>query len=1074
MQDTGSANTADHVTGCVDNSAHAETHSVFSQLSSSSVSNTASSASKSSSLDVSERSNSEADLLSSKKANTVNRLNPNLSSKVATNLESSQSSNASSNINQFQASQVATFSSPFLSSQAQQIQGEKLNEQQSPQKFHQKKQGLDPHNLNQNAVDWQELNQYDSNEAQNWEQNELHQYDSNGAQDWEQYESNQRYASYYSPHPTSFFFQEDDYVIPDDWLEQAIFEDDQDLQLMPDLFEYELAALNACSVELQNNPSKLQTLLKKLKDPNVSAKQASKILRELLCTNGWFCHQLGSNYALRLGQVVMSQKICCALQQKNRTLQIIEAGTGVGKTYAYLLPLLLFRAKSLISTHTKVLQDQLVDKDLPNLLRLLKLETQVSYCGLKGKANYLCHFKLDKLEPPVFLNHLKNYRQNNSPAHTKQYQTSDSHNSYDNSGSNNGDLDANYESLNPYTTPSTNGANKLPEHIMQNFKQEQEKLHQVFDERIRKILLQVRDYLLWSIKNSATSIPTSNLTPDHRPIFCGEIDHVFQRLQEPLNLSDEDVALCLAHLDEIRAYFSCNASPCVFCRACFTDGESFICFYEQAYQLACLSDIAVVNHALMCSKAIPIKTVENSLTNTAQQSFIYQQLIEVTKELTASWQPPSNHMLTSSSTDERAPHTMGNASNFHTMNNTAGFNIDNAANNFEGDFFDRMEHFTSSNLSVSSDCILQALKQVCSKYQINSMQLSMLINNNAETWMQKLQQQLNMLQDPFDVGYTAASWQVNALTLSLEFLDEYTSVFKNIDSLFAQFNTNEFDATSTSNNYSADSQHTGLNSNDDNFDYSRHWNDFNSGDLEHIAHADPSDHQHIDHADSGDSQHINNANAEYSQQTASASNTANYAQANTSNSADNNSFDDMGYKIDPLLEQRTTVVFDEAHELEKVFNSIYSQSLHSRSIQNFIQDLSKLKDRCGIEVPNLHETANACRRLLQTFMALEEGDYDFREFKYLLRNGVTWLQGFYDNPHLRSPLSPSQPYPYVDNVDTPAKQAARKKLRALLTVSLKEINIIIISLFLIMIFITLLSLFVATCKRLKISVTLSK
>ncbi|HEX5640557.1 MAG TPA: ATP-dependent DNA helicase [Burkholderiaceae bacterium] len=75
---------------------------------------------------------------------------------------------------------------------------------------------------------------------------------------------------------------------------------------------------------------------------------------------------------------------------------VAEAGTGTGKTFAYLVPVLLAGGKVLISTGTKPLQDQLFRKDLPAVLASLKLA--VATALLKGRANYLCLHRLDRAE----------------------------------------------------------------------------------------------------------------------------------------------------------------------------------------------------------------------------------------------------------------------------------------------------------------------------------------------------------------------------------------------------------------------------------------------------------------------------------------------------------------------------------------------------------------------------------------------------------------------------------------------------------------------------------------------------
>ena len=78
---------------------------------------------------------------------------------------------------------------------------------------------------------------------------------------------------------------------------------------------------------------------------------------------------------------------------RDQTTLVAEAGTGTGKTYAYLIPCLLSGKKALISTATKTLQDQLFHKDVPMLVRALGLPTRVQ--NLKGRANYLCRYRVD-------------------------------------------------------------------------------------------------------------------------------------------------------------------------------------------------------------------------------------------------------------------------------------------------------------------------------------------------------------------------------------------------------------------------------------------------------------------------------------------------------------------------------------------------------------------------------------------------------------------------------------------------------------------------------------------------------
>ena len=89
-------------------------------------------------------------------------------------------------------------------------------------------------------------------------------------------------------------------------------------------------------------------------------------------------------------QIQLAGAIAQAIHQK--TTLVAEAGTGTGKTFAYLIPCLLSGKKALISTATKTLQDQLFHKDLPMLVRALGLSSRVQ--NLKGRANYLCRYRV--------------------------------------------------------------------------------------------------------------------------------------------------------------------------------------------------------------------------------------------------------------------------------------------------------------------------------------------------------------------------------------------------------------------------------------------------------------------------------------------------------------------------------------------------------------------------------------------------------------------------------------------------------------------------------------------------------
>ena len=92
----------------------------------------------------------------------------------------------------------------------------------------------------------------------------------------------------------------------------------------------------------------------------------------------------------RTQQLEMALAIESAIQ--NNQQLVVEAGTGTGKTFAYLVPALLSGGKVIISTGTKTLQDQLFNKDLPTVRDALKIPVTVAV--LKGRANYVCHHHL--------------------------------------------------------------------------------------------------------------------------------------------------------------------------------------------------------------------------------------------------------------------------------------------------------------------------------------------------------------------------------------------------------------------------------------------------------------------------------------------------------------------------------------------------------------------------------------------------------------------------------------------------------------------------------------------------------
>jgi ATP-dependent DNA helicase DinG len=125
-------------------------------------------------------------------------------------------------------------------------------------------------------------------------------------------------------------------------------------------------------------------------------------------------------YEFRRGQLQMAQAVEQALEEKRHL--IVEAGTGTGKTLAYLMPVIRSGKRVIISTGTKNLQEQLFYKDIPFLERALFGELasggessnrRLSVCYMKGRNNYLCRKKLyDLTDQPVLsgLEEIEQYR----------------------------------------------------------------------------------------------------------------------------------------------------------------------------------------------------------------------------------------------------------------------------------------------------------------------------------------------------------------------------------------------------------------------------------------------------------------------------------------------------------------------------------------------------------------------------------------------------------------------------------------------------------------------------------------
>ena len=104
-------------------------------------------------------------------------------------------------------------------------------------------------------------------------------------------------------------------------------------------------------------------------------------------------------YEHRPGQIQMAQAIADAMEQNCHLC--VEAGTGTGKTLAYLLPVIFSNKRVVISTATKNLQEQLFFRDLPFLEKALG--RKLSVCYMKGRSNYLCWNRLEDIEGEAYL-----------------------------------------------------------------------------------------------------------------------------------------------------------------------------------------------------------------------------------------------------------------------------------------------------------------------------------------------------------------------------------------------------------------------------------------------------------------------------------------------------------------------------------------------------------------------------------------------------------------------------------------------------------------------------------------------
>jgi len=114
--------------------------------------------------------------------------------------------------------------------------------------------------------------------------------------------------------------------------------------------------------------------------------------------NGGLIAKYHKEYEYRAGQIKMAEAVLRAFEEKKHL--IVEAGTGTGKTMAYLVPAiaaaLAKKQRVIISTGTKNLQEQLMEKDIPFLQKVMPKKFTAAY--MKGRSNYACLYKIKKAE----------------------------------------------------------------------------------------------------------------------------------------------------------------------------------------------------------------------------------------------------------------------------------------------------------------------------------------------------------------------------------------------------------------------------------------------------------------------------------------------------------------------------------------------------------------------------------------------------------------------------------------------------------------------------------------------------
>src|SRR3954454_5924727 len=122
----------------------------------------------------------------------------------------------------------------------------------------------------------------------------------------------------------------------------------------------------------------------------------TKVIHDILGPDGAIARRLGKDYEHRPQQLEMAAAVERAFVEGHHLL--VEAGTGVGKSFAYLIPAIELAVKHkkrvVISTHTISLQEQLIDKDIPLIQSVYPDEFTAVL--VKGRSNYLCQRRLEQ------------------------------------------------------------------------------------------------------------------------------------------------------------------------------------------------------------------------------------------------------------------------------------------------------------------------------------------------------------------------------------------------------------------------------------------------------------------------------------------------------------------------------------------------------------------------------------------------------------------------------------------------------------------------------------------------------